>query len=67
VADRPRLERRIAAVVPEVRPTDAGQDDAHDGIGRLGDHGIAAFLDGDGAGFVEDGGDHVQHRSRLPA
>jgi len=59
VADRPALERRVAAVVPEVRSADAGQDDAHDRIGWLGDHGIAAFLDGDRVGFVEDGSTHV--------
>ena len=35
VADRARRERRVAAVVPEVRAADAGEDDADDGVGGL--------------------------------
>ena len=35
VADRAGLERRVAAVVPEVRAADAGEDDADDRVGRL--------------------------------
>ena len=37
VADRAGRERRVAAVVPEVRAADAGQDDADDRVGRLDD------------------------------
>src|SRR4051794_6525058 len=37
VADRAGLEGRVAAVVPEVRAADAGQDDSHDGVRRLAD------------------------------
>ena len=39
VADRAGLERRVAAVVPEVRAADAGQHDADDRVGRLDDRG----------------------------
>ena len=37
VPDRPRLERRVAAVEPEVRPADARDDDADDRVGGLDD------------------------------
>ncbi len=41
VADRAGLERRVAAVVPEVRPADAGEHDADDRVGRLDDDRVA--------------------------
>ena len=47
VADRARLERRLAAVVPEVRAADAGQHHADDGIGGLDDGGVRPVADGD--------------------
>jgi transcriptional regulator with XRE-family HTH domain len=59
VADRTGLERRVAAVVPEVRSADACQDDAHEGVGGLSDRRIRAVSGSDVAGFVEDGSAHV--------
>ena len=58
VADRAGLERRVAAVVPEVRAADAGEDDADDRVGGLDDRRIAPVAGGDGAGLVEDGCTH---------
>ena len=39
VADRAGRERRVAAVVPEVRAADAGEHDADDRVGRLAEAG----------------------------
>ena len=55
VADRPvRLVGRLAPVEPQVRAADAGEHDAHDGVGRLDDLGIGALGDFDLAGLDED-------------
>ena len=43
VSDRPRVERRVAPVVPEVRAADARQHDADHGIGRFSDHRVGAI------------------------
>ena len=58
VADRPRLKRRLAAVVPEIRPAHAGEYDPHHGVSRLPDHGIGALGDLDPAGFDKHSGAH---------
>src|SRR5205085_2810778 len=55
VSDRAGLERRVAAVVPEVGAADTAEDDADDRVGPLVDRGVTAVGDGDPAGFVEDG------------
>jgi hypothetical protein len=63
MADRSRLERRVAAVEPKVRAADAGQRDAHDGIGGLAQAGVGPVADLDAMGLVEDG---CTHGSTLP-
>jgi hypothetical protein len=60
-ADRTRLERRFAAVEPEVRAAHTGRHDADDRVRRLDDHRIRAFAGGDGAGLVEDRSTHGDH------
>ena len=67
VADRPRLERRVAPVVPEVRAAHAGQHDANHRVGGLGDDGVATLADGDGPGFIEDRCTHGIQRSTVSA
>ena len=52
------VERRVAAVVPEVGAADAGEHDADDRVGGLGDGGVASLTDGYGVGLVEDGSSH---------
>jgi hypothetical protein len=59
VTDRPRLERRFAAVVPQVRPAHARQDHAHDRVGRLLDRRVRALGKGDRAGLVEHSSAHL--------
>jgi hypothetical protein len=54
VAERARLGRRLAAVVPEVSAADARQHDADDGIGGLDDNRVGAVRDLDHAGGFED-------------
>ena len=54
VPDRAVGQVGDAAVEPEVRSADAGQDDAHDRVGRLGDGRLRPLLDGDVALAVED-------------
>ena len=51
-------EVRDAAVVPQVRPADARQHDAHDRIGRLKDGRVGPFADLDIARSLEDCGFH---------
>ena len=58
VADRPGLERGVAAVVPEIRSADARQHDAHDRVGGLSDRGVRPVAGRDVAGFVEDRSAH---------
>jgi transposase len=58
VADRPRLEWRLAAVVPEIRSANAGEHDAHDRVGRFSDRSVGAVACCDVAGLVEDGSAH---------
>lgn len=60
MADRAYVVGRKAAVVPEVRPADAGQGHADDRVGRLLDDGIRTGADGDVAGAVVDRGTHDQ-------
>jgi hypothetical protein len=59
VPDRPRRERRLTAVVPQVRPAHARQDDPDDRVGRLLDHRIGPLGNRDRAGLVEDSGAHL--------
>jgi hypothetical protein len=66
VADRPRLERRVAAVEPEVRPADAGDDDADDRVGGLDDRRITAITGRDRTGPVEDRCTHGHHLHPRP-
>jgi hypothetical protein len=47
VADRAGLERRVAAVVPEVRAADAREHDALDGVGGVGDGRVGPVADVD--------------------
>ena len=63
VADRAGLERRVAAVVPEVRAADAGEHDAHDRVGRLDDDRVGPVAGLDRVGLVEDGCTHGLHIS----
>ena len=63
VADRPGLERRVAAVVPEVRAADAGEHDADDRVGRLDDGRVGPVADLDPVGFDEEGCTH-EHQGR---
>jgi len=58
MADRSGLERRVAAVEPKVRAADAGQRDAHDGIGGLAQPRVGPVASLDATGLVEDGGTH---------
>jgi hypothetical protein len=58
VSDRARLERRLSAVVPEVRPANASQRDSHDRVRRLHDRGVRTLADGYGTRFIEYGGSH---------
>ena len=66
VADRAGLERRVAAVVPEVRAADAGQHDADDRVGRLDDDRVAPVAALDAAGFDEEGARMAQSKARGP-
>jgi len=66
VADRAGLERRVAAVEPEVRAADAREDHADDGVGGLDDRRITSLASGDGTGLVEDGCTHARHLSAYP-
>jgi hypothetical protein len=59
VADRARLKRGFTAVVPRVRPADAGDNDPHDGVGGLPDGGVRPVARGDVAGFVKNRGAQV--------
>ena len=65
VADRAGLERRVAAVVPEVRPADAGEYDADDRVGRLGDDRVAPVADLDTVRFDEESCTHGLQQSAL--
>src|SRR5207248_5562561 len=53
VSDRSWVERRLAAVEPEVRAAHAGQHDADNRVAGFGDDGVASLADGYGMGFVE--------------
>ena len=61
VADRARLERRVAAVVPEVRAADAGEHDAHDRVGGLDDDRVGPVAGLDPVGFDEESSTHGRH------
>jgi hypothetical protein len=63
MADRSGLERRVAAIEPKVRAADAGQRDAHDGIGGLAQAGIRPVAGLDATRPVED---RCTHDSTLP-
>ena len=67
VADRAGLERRVAAVVPEVRPADAGEYDADDRVGRLDDERVAPVADLDTVGFDEESCTHGLQQSAFSA
>src|SRR5262249_14128976 len=54
-------KRRIAAVEPEVRPADAGDDNADDRVGGLDDQRITAITGRDRAGLVEDRRTHSHY------
>ena len=54
----PALERRLAAVVPEIGSADARQHDPHDRVRGLPDRGVRPVARGDVAGLVEDGSAH---------
>jgi hypothetical protein len=54
VADRTDCMVGLAPVVPEVRPADAAEDDAHHGIRGLLDGRVGSIAHGDRAGAVED-------------
>jgi hypothetical protein len=56
VGDRAGLERRVAAVVPEVRAADARERDTHDRVGRLDDDGVGPVAGLDAVGFNEESG-----------
>ena len=58
VADRAGLERRVAAVVPEVRAADAGEHDAHDGVSGLAEDGVGPVAGLDAVRLLEDGCTH---------
>ena len=61
VADGAGGELGVAAVVPEVRAADAGQDDADDRVGGFLEAGIGPLAGFDPAGLVEDGCTHDTH------
>ena len=61
----PGLERRVAAVVPEVRAADAGQHDADDRVGRLDDGGVGPVAGVDAVGLDEDRCSHGRQLKRA--
>jgi hypothetical protein len=63
VADRARLERRVAAVVPQVRAADARERDTHDRVGRLDDDGVGPVAGLDAVGFNEESCTHAFQQS----
>jgi hypothetical protein len=63
VADRAGLERRVAAVVPQVRAADAGHRDAHDRVGGLDDHRIGPIAGLNPVGFDKESCTHGLHQS----
>ena len=65
VADRPDRVGRLAPVVPEVRPADAAEHDAHDRVGRLLDGRVGPLADGDGVRAVEDRCSHTVTTPRI--
>ena len=67
VADRARLERRVAAVVPEVRAADAREHHAHDGVGGLGDGRVGPVADLDAMRFDEESSTHGHQLSASMA
>ncbi len=62
VVDGAGLERRLAAVVPEVRAAHAGPHDPHDGIGVLLHDRVGPVGDLYVAGSVEDSSSHGDFR-----
>jgi hypothetical protein len=54
MADRAGLERRVAAVVPQVRAADAGQHDANDRVGALDDDRVGPLAGLDAVGCEEE-------------
>jgi hypothetical protein len=54
VADGTRLERRLAAVLPEVAAAHTGQHDANDGVGGLDDDRVGAVRDLDRSRSFDD-------------
>ena len=67
MADRARLERRVAAVVPEVRAAHAREHHAHHGVGGLGDGRIGPVADVDVMRSYEESSTHGQQLSASMA
>jgi hypothetical protein len=61
MADRPESVRRIAAVVPKVRPAHTAENDTDHSVRRRLDARIGTLAHGDGTGAVEDCCTHVDN------
>src|SRR5205807_10402157 len=58
MSDGPRLEGTLAAVIPEIRAADAGEDHSNNLVRRLHNRGVWPLANRYRMGLVEDGRTH---------